>query len=268
MAISEIKYGQATLKWQAAKGGGFSGAVILGGKRVALIDDIDEDRLLSRLRNEAGRLHPNYVGFDGALKRYLEFFPEGLSGAANASIERDYKTRAAQRLRDAISISAAADATPDDALRVAKSGMQTNMLSPFEAARLRDTLINEAGAKFLQGASAFTSGDYKAGARKMTQAVAPHGRISWPILTYLPFLWDYERHMFLKPTVTQDFADRVGHGFSANYSAEPNEGTYLSLLDLVDICRASIAVLAPRDNIDIQSFIYVVGEYREGDGRS
>ena len=139
------------------------------------------------------------------------------------------------------------------------------MLSPFEAARLRDTLQGQTGASFLRGAASFASGAYSSGSRDMAEAVKPHGRISWPILTYLPFLWDFERHMFLKPKVTSDFADRVGHDFHHRYSSEPSADTYLSLLNLVETTRKAIASLEPRDNIDIQSFIYVVGEYREGD---
>lgn len=267
MPVSEIKYGHATLKWQVAKGGGYAGAVILGGKRVALMDDADEERLLSRLRNEAGRLHPDYVGFEGAIRRYLHFFPSGLKGAANASSEREYKERAAARLNAGLSAEQAIDATNEDAARIAKAGIQTNMLSPFEAARLRDTLMGDTGGRFLRGAAEFAAGDYAAGASEMSMAVQPHGRVSWPIVTYLPFLWDYRKHMFLKPTVTADFADRVGHDFHHRYSPEPNSDTYLALLDLVDTTRAAIATLEPRDNMDIQSLIWVVGEYREGDER-
>lgn len=214
-----------------------------------------------------GRLHPDYVGFDGAIQRYLHFFPSGLHGAANASSERAYKKRAADRLRASLSPEQAAEAQNSDAMRIAKAGIQTNMLSPFEAARLRDTLVGENGGSFLRGSVAFTSGDYASGTATMVAAVQPHGRISWPILTYLPFLWDYKRHMFLKPTVTTDFADRVGHDFHHRYTAEPNANTNLALLDLVENTRAAIAELKPRDNIDIQSFIWVVGEYREGDER-
>lgn len=267
MPASELKYGQATLKWQAAKGGGFAGAVILDGKRVALIEDADEKKLLARLRNEAGRLHPDYVGFDGAMRRYVHFFPGGLHSAANSASERGYKERAAKRLCAFLSIEQALDASAEDATALARAGIQTNVLSPFEAARFRDTLQSKTARQFLRGAAAFATGNYDVGARAMTAAVQPHGRISWPILTYLPFLWDYERHMFLKPTVTTDFADRVGHDFHHAYSPEPNAETYLSLLDLVDTTRNAIASLEPRDNIDIQSFIWVVGEYREGDER-
>jgi hypothetical protein len=265
MATQQQKMGKATLKWQPVKDGGFAGAVILDGKQVALIRDENEERLIARLRNEAGRLHPDYVGFDGAIKRFLHFFPDGFGGAAASSSERGYKERAAERLQTTLPIEEAAIAEDADAIRVASAGIQTNMLSPFEAARLNDTLRGKTGRKFLRGAAAFSQGNYRQGLAAMSEAVHPHGRVSWPIVTYLPFLWDYRQHMFLKPTVTTDFADRVGHDFGHRYDAEPNEDTYRALLDLVATTRAAIASLMPRDNIDIQSFIWVVGEYREED---
>ena len=38
-------------------------------------------------------------------------------------------------------------------------------------------------------------------------------------MTYLPFLWYPEEHIFLKPTTTKDFAQRVGHRFAYDYDA-------------------------------------------------
>ncbi len=264
---SEEKLGEATLRWQRDSDGGFAGAVLRGGKRIALLQDTDEARLLARLRNEAGRLHPDYVGFDGAMRRFAQFFPSGLHGSASISSERTYKATAADRLKAALPLAAAAEASDADAQRLAQASIQTNMLSRFEAARLRDTLQGATGGRFVQGAARFAMGETAAGAAAMTAAVAPHGRISWPLVTYLPFLWDYSTQMFLKPNVTADFADRVGHSFRHRYSAEPNAETYEALLDLAAATRDAIRSLEPRDNIDIQSFIWVVGEYREGDER-
>jgi len=257
--------GKAILRWAPAREGGFAGSVIIDRRQAALIHDDDETRLVARLRNEAGKLHPDYVGFDGAIQRFLHFFPDGFRGEAAAAWERAYKERAAERLRSALSVDQALDAADDDASRVASAGIQTNMLSPFEAARLNDTLRGNGGGRFLRGAAMFSLGNFRAGADEMIAAVQPHGRISWPIITYLPFLWDYGRHMFLKPKVTNDFADRVGQDFHHRYAPEPNEDTYRALLDLVTATRTAIASLEPRDNIDIQSFIWVVGEYREED---
>lgn len=265
MASKEIKQGPATLRWQPDKEHGFAGGVILPGKRPDIIYDEDEQRLIARLRNEAGKLHPHYVGFDGAIKRFLHFMPDGIHGGLNEMEERTYKANAAAALTSALTLDAAHEASDEDAKRVARCRCWTNMLSPFESMRLKDTLNGPSGAKFLRAAAQFAAGQFTAGGVGMTAAVQKHGRISWPIATYLPYLWDYEQHMFLKPTVTIDFSERVGHHFHHDYDSAINPKTYESLLDLVSATRSAISPLAPRDNIDIQSFIWVVGEYRESD---
>ena len=40
---------------------------------------------------------------------------------------------------------------------------------------------------------------------------------------------------------------------------------YLSLLDLVATAECGIERLGPKDRIDVQSFIWVAGKYREED---
>jgi hypothetical protein len=53
----------------------------------------------------------------------------------------------------------------------------------------------------------------------MERALKPHDSAKWTVATYLPFLWQPEKHMFLKPEVTKDFAARVGHRFATDYKA-------------------------------------------------
>jgi hypothetical protein len=69
--------------------------------------------------------------------------------------------------------------------------------------------------------------------------------------------------MFLKPEATKDFATRVGHRFASDYEARLHLPIYESLLDLVSRTALELADLRPRDWIDIQSFIWVVGDYQE-----
>lgn len=68
--------------------------------------------------------------------------------------------------------------------------------------------------------------------------------------------------MFLKPLVTRNFAVRVGHPLAVTYEARLLPAVYRFLLDLADRTRAAIADLHPRDMIDIQSLIWVVGSYQ------
>ena len=72
--------------------------------------------------------------------------------------------------------------------------------------------------------------------------------------------------MFLKPQVTKDFAERVGHPFFLLYKSQLEFSVYESLLDLADRTARELSDLAPPrslDRIDIQSFIWIVGGYPE-----
>ena len=99
--------------------------------------------------------------------------------------------------------------------------------------------------------------------RELERVLKPHGCAKWTVATYLPFLWRPETHMYLKPEATKDFAARVGHPLASFYEAQLKFDVYASLLDLADATSNQLSDLAPRDRIDIQSFIWVVGDYRE-----
>ena len=95
-------------------------------------------------------------------------------------------------------------------------------------------------------------------------ALKDHDSAKWTVATYLPFLWRLEAHIFLKPEVTKDFATRVGHRFAFEYERRLKLPVYESLLDLKEKTGQQIKDLVPRDGIDIQSFIWVIGDYRDG----
>lgn len=261
MKTSEEPFGKAKIKI-ASLAAGFRGSVILDGKQIALLEDEDQDRLRARLRNEAGRLHPDYVGYGGAIARFLGFFDRGFDDPAYVELERSYKLASQRKLLDALSLEVALEADAEQAIKVRKA-FNTNVLSSFELARTYAMLGGETGPAYVRGAATFALGDLDAGIAAMTRAIAPHGRASWPMLTYLPNLWSPEAHIFLKPEKTKEFAQRVGHGFANDYSASLEAGVYRSLLDMVVETEVEIAKLKPRDRIDVQSFIWVVGDYKE-----
>lgn len=239
--------------------------MIREGKRGDVLRHEDEAQLLATLQNEAGKLEPAYFGFGEAIARFLRFKPHGFDDGTGRENERHYKQVASSALRAVSSADGAIAANAETARQIAGSRMWTNMMSTFESARLKEVLLGANGSNFVRGAAAFACGDYDRGADQMARAINPHGRTSWPLTTYLPFLWEPTLHMFLKPTVTQDFSERVGLRFHHDYDPAPNAHTYEALLKLVAETRAEIAMLQPKNNIDIQSFIWVVGEYREED---
>ena len=263
--VVDERIGGAILRIET-QGGGFRGALIRKGSPVTPQEDDDLTALHARLRNEAGKLHPDYVGMDGAIARFLTFFQE-LSDPVFRANERSYKEEAARKLSAAVTLDRARQTSTDEAIAVRKA-FNTNVLSRFELARLHALLGSEQGPAFVRAAARFTDGDLSGGLAGMVAAIAPHGRHSWPMLTYLPSLWRPDEHMFLKPLATIDYAQRIGHRFQYDYSAEAVPAVYESLLDLFTTTRRALERLAPAadlDGIGVQSFIWVVGSYTDAD---
>jgi len=81
--------------------------------------------------------------------------------------------------------------------------------------------------------------------------------LTWPLVTVWGFIAQPERHIFLKPNVTRHAAQ--AYGFEFAYQSQPNWSTYQSLLNFAETVRRDNRDLHPRDLIDLQSFIWVVG---------
>ena len=265
MGTKSERYGKATVRWQPTKDGRFAGTVIVEGKRGEVLTDEIEERLVARLRNEAGKLEPNYFGMDGAIARFLEFMPGGLRGERSVSEERKYKLDASRELNQILPLEAALQATGADAEAVRKARVWLNILSPYESMHMKQVLENSEGPAFLRAAAEFASGKYAIGAAGMDNALKKFGRQSWPKATYFGYLWRPTESMFCKPTVTQDFAQRIGHEFQHIYDPEIGERVYASLIDLAEHTLAATRALGAEDYIDVQSFIYVVGGYTDQD---
>lgn len=223
----------------------------------------DADDVWRRLHDEAGKSDPQYFGFEGARNRFLKFFPGGFQSEGYAVEERDYKVAAKNKLDETAPLEKACNETGlgEAVLAVYRA---TNMLSPFEKTRLQEVLRGPHADDFVHAAACFTLDRNKSHLAAMEQALKPHDSAKWTVVTYLPFLWRPDTHMFLKPEVTKDFATRVGHRFASDYGARLAMPVYESLLDMVSETERELASLKPTDRIDIQSFVWVVGDYQEG----
>jgi hypothetical protein len=80
---------------------------------------------------------------------------------------------------------------------------------------------------------------------------------TWPLQTVFGFIANPAEHIFLKPRVTQVAATKYHYDFL--YRSKPNWETYKSLLDFAEQVRKDTADLGPKDFIDLQSFIWVLG---------
>jgi hypothetical protein len=262
--IREQSLGKLTLRLLETNGA-FSG-IILGGpkERIGPISGESAEAVWRRLNDEAGKADRSYFGFDGARARFLRFFPQGFADPGYVAAERNYKLAAKQKLDTTAPLAEAATGSGfgEAILAVFRA---TNLLSPFEKTRLQDVLRGKSADAFVRAAAQFTQGAGAPALLDMERALRPHDNAKWTVVTYLPFLWRPEAHMFLKPEVTQDFATRIGHRFRFDYEPRLDIAVYQSLLDLAQQTEQELAELHPRDRIDVQSFIWVVGAYSESD---
>jgi hypothetical protein len=218
----------------------------------------------SAVRPAGGRL------VKAARRRFLEFFPDGFADENYLAWERHYKWDAHLRWREALApdvfrqLLDAGDYA-EVARRALRVESQTNLLFSFEKMALRDAVSTADGARdFGEGLYAWLHG--RGGTeqkfRRWTAVVAGLPRYqtrvsTWPIVTVFGFLARPDRHMYLKPRVTQTAA--AAYGFEFRYRSAPQWDTYASLLDFAETVRVDQADLVPRDMIDLQSFIWVLG---------
>lgn len=268
MSLTPIKdetRGDLILRILPPKAGRYRGAVIRqAGGLVGTFEDADAEALWRRLEEEAARADKSFVGFDGARARFLHFFPDGFTDPRFARMEGNYKRGAKTNLDAVAPVTAVAEGSGYGEAALA-AYRDTNLLHPVEKSRMADVLRGPRADAFLRATAAFALGAGAPALHAIREALHPHGAASWTAATYLPFLWRPDAHMFLKPEVTKDFAARVGHPFHHAYAPALEMKTYNALLDLTARTEAEIASLGPKDRVDVQSFIWVVGSYGEGE---
>lgn len=209
-------------------------------------------------------------------RKFLRFFPGGFRDETYLDWERGYKWRAHEEWQATLNRAAFRSKLSQGKFleigaEAVKIESRTNLLFSFEKMAVRDALKSERGARdFSEGLYAllYGAGSLQSKFTRWCEVVAALPRkqsrvLTWPVATVFGFIAQPETHIFLKPTVT-----RVGareYGFDFRYRSGPSWETYSSLLEFADELWEDLGDLRPRDLIDIQSFIWVLGsdEYEE-----
>ena len=208
--------------------------------------------------------------------KFLRFFPQGFRDETYLDWERSYKWRAHQDWQWALNRKAYQRKLSEgkfleigrDAVRIES---RTNLLFSFEKMAIRDALKSERGARaFAEGLYAllYGLGTLPNKFTRWCEVVAALPRkqsrvLTWPLATVFGFIAQPETHIFLKPIVTRLAATQ--YGFDFHYRSGPAWETYCTLLRFSHEIGKDLLDLRPRDLIDIQSFIWVLGsnEYEE-----
>ena len=206
----------------------------------------------------------------GCRRTFLRHFPRGYRDETYLAWERDYKVTAHEtwqrelskgQLEDMIE-HGEHDTIAQQAVRIES---RTNLLFSFEKMALRDAVRAPGGAKlFATGIFDFLHGKGAMPDRfeRWVDCVSRLPRkqtrvLTWPVVTVFGMIAQPDRHMFLKPNVTRLAAE--AYGFPFEYASRPCWPTYASLLAFAEQVRRDTRDLRPRDMIDLQSFIWVLG---------
>jgi len=205
-------------------------------------------------------------------RRFLRQFPGGFSDETYLAWERDYKWRAHRRWCAEIGgkVEFAAKLAADRHDEVARSAVRIEagqpLLFSYEKMALKDAVVrsNRGARAFADGCHDWLWGDGTERERfeRWIDTVASLPRrqtrvLTWPVLTVFGFIARPRVHAFLKPVAMQRAAR--AYGFDLAYSSKPNWDTYASFLELCRTVKRDLADLEPRDQIDIQSFLWVQG---------
>src|SRR5688572_25514938 len=204
------------------------------------------------------------------IRKFLYYFPGGYTGKKYISWEREYKWNAhlawEEKLNKEEFFSLLQKKQYNEiAKRAVTLESKTNLLFSFEKMALRDAVRTVESAKlFSEGLFEYIYGKGKLQQRfeafRDILAALPVKQtrvLTWPLLTVFGFIADPSQHIFLKPVVTKTAAKK--YGFEFEYSSKPNWKTYQDLLDFAQLIARDTRHLKPRDMIDLQSFIWVLG---------
>jgi hypothetical protein len=205
-------------------------------------------------------------------RKFLRIFPDGFRDATYLDWERDYKWESHQRWQDQLPAQTLATLVrggdfAEVAARAVRIEQQSrhSMLFSFEKMALRDGVKSPAGSRtFAEGLHDFLHGRapldrrFEAWVDSVARLPRKQTRVlTWPVVTVFGFIAQPRVHLFLKPNTIREAAR--AYGFPLRYASRPSWETYASLLEFAKVVRRDLRDLRPRDMIDVQSFMWVLG---------
>ena len=204
------------------------------------------------------------------IQKFLHYFRKGFQDEKYIAWERQYKFDAHKRFQETFNkkkfqellVTNSFETIAQEAIKIES---RTNLLFSFEKMAIRDAVRSKKGAQlFSLGLYNFlySPGPVKKRFEKYIETISQLPRkqtrvLTWPLVTVFGFLAKPDEHIFLKPMVTKRAAEK--YRFDFYYSPRPNWETYNSLLAFAEQIRNDTKKLSPADNIDLQSFIWVMG---------
>lgn len=232
--------------------------------------ELRDPLLWQKIREEvaAGRAAANASrNLGDMLERFLTIFPNGFADPRFDEQEREYKLAASANLREQLAPEIVrqliAEGNASEVHRRAAallSPSKFNLVFRFEYFVFRDvpSVAHEAFARaLLRIFDATSPAEMASAVENLGLVLTPHNAGKWTICTTFPFLWQPSNWPFVKPAAVSTASQVLD--YSLEYQSRPNAKTYLRIHTLYDLVAQQLRSLkhAPRDMIDIQTFLWI-----------
>jgi hypothetical protein len=204
------------------------------------------------------------------IRKFNYYFKGGFKDTKYFEWERSYKLEAHSEFNDQLNEEKFRDLLnkrkySQIAQTAARVESRTNLLFSFEKMAFRDAIKTSAGAKsFATGLFdyLYEKSPLQERFEKFAEVISSLPRkqtrvFTWPLMTVFGFIGNPKEHIFLKPRVTQKAAEK--YKFDFEYNSKPDFKTYRSLLLFAAQIKKDTRTMSPKDYIDLQSFIWVMG---------
>ncbi|MBT4732628.1 DUF3553 domain-containing protein [Candidatus Woesearchaeota archaeon] len=205
-----------------------------------------------------------YKSLPQSVQYFLEQFPEGFYGTRFKEEERDYKDKANELANEILGQEKFSlllkNSDYSEIVRLAlKLVNKTNLISPFEKMALKDGLDDQDSKKVFSkmlNNLLYGGADLESRFNDFIKVLEDINASKWTIVSYFLFIFQPEKYMFVKPTITQYSSELCG--YEINYNPQLNWKTYKSVLNFSTYLFDALSEQKPRDMIDIQSFMWCI----------
>jgi hypothetical protein len=231
-------------------------------KQVAHISTSTVEDADAQIKHKLTGLSADFFGVEGAVALFGKVFSNGFLSPIYIETERNYKDKTVAAVAERLAekrLNVLIEKGDFEAVCSAAKGTLNNLVFPNERMAFSDAVKTEGVAEaFTRSLRDMLYGNFNIGFENMVAVLEPYSAAKWTLITFWSFFRHPDKHMFVKPSIYQNCAKRMG--FDAMYEPKPNLKTYTQCLSFVDFLRPNMTKLRPKDNIDLQSFMFIVGD--------
>ena len=240
-------------------------AMSLNHVSLTILDPPPSHPLLDRIDPKAAA-GAGYQSVNQSIDGFVDRYPGGFHDDRYLKKERHYKVEAHKLAKTILSRVELERLLETRAFAdVCRSALQavnkTKLIFPNEKKALRDGLkLAKRKEKFAVALHALLHGEkaFRLRFQRFASLLNELGAAKWTVATYFPFLVFPDRHQFIKPKFSQNAARICA--FDLKYTPKLTWMTYKQMLRFSDYLKSELAVLEPRDNIDVQSFMWAIAQ--------